>query len=56
VLTNAFFKAALWRLAWLFQHPPINIVKPAMVATAQAAILNMAEFEGSPPVQAPQLK
>src|SRR5262249_8339125 len=55
-LTNAIFKAALWRFTRLLQHPPINIVKPAMIATAQAAILDMAELEGSPAVQAPQLE
>src|SRR5262249_12070037 len=41
-LTDAVLKAALWRFTRLLQHPPINIVKPAMIATAQAAILDMA--------------
>src|SRR5262249_10891770 len=55
-LTNAIFKAALWRFTRLLQHPPINIVKPTMIATPQAAVLDMAELEGSPPMQAPQLQ
>src|SRR5262245_20880574 len=55
-LTNAIFKAALCRFTRLLQHPPINIVKPTMVATTQAAVLDVAEFERSPPMQAPQLQ
>jgi hypothetical protein len=55
-LTNAFFKTALGGLAGHLQDPTAYVVKPAVVAAAQAAILDMAELQRSASMQAPELK
>ena len=42
---HAFFKRAVGRLAGHFQKPAVDIIKPAVIAAAQSAVLDMAKLE-----------
>src|SRR5262249_60889600 len=44
---NALSEGRVRRLTRHFQDSPVDVVKPAMVATAQPPILGMAEFQRS---------
>ena len=53
-VTNPLSEGTVGRLAGHFQDPPFDIIKPAMIAAAQTAILQMAKFQRSSAMRAAQ--
>src|SRR5215813_3442606 len=51
-VTNTLSEGTVGRLTRRFQNSPIDVVKPAMVAAAQPAILEMTEFQRSAAMRA----
>src|SRR5712692_1980506 len=53
-MTNSLSEGAVSRLARLFQHAPLDVVKPAVIAAAQAAIFEVTKLERCSTMRAAQ--
>src|ERR1051325_12011889 len=54
LLPHTFFECALGRLAGHLENPPFHVIQPAMIAAAQPAVFDVAEFERCAAVSAAQ--